>query len=186
MVRTHYATGDLKALAAQLGRSITQVMAKANHLGVERTAEARRLSHTVSPDTQAIREALTEMAAAPSGIRVEHVAGALNFRDGRVDAVAQNMCRTGDLFKARLSHRHTRYFTDAKRAAAANKMANRPARPKAGEAPTASTAPVTIARSTRGPAYLPGEPVITASTRITIAPRPPAQALRTNTFMFSA
>ena len=184
LVRAHYATGDLHALAAQLGRSLTQVMAKANHLGVERTAEARRLSHTVSPDTQSIREALMQMASARTGTRVEEVANALHFRHGRVDAVAQNMQRTGHLFKARLSHRHTRYFTDPKLAAAANKMGNRPARPKPGTA-VAAAPTVTIVRSTRGPAYLPGDPVITPATRWTIAPPPPARTLRTNTHMLT-
>lgn len=187
LLSEQYAKGDLKALAAQLGRTVSQLQAKANHLGLARDAATVLKIRTSRPDTQSVRDMLLKMAASPTGTRVEAVAEALQFRRGRVDDVAQNMARAGLLHKARLSHRNTRWFTDPKIAAAINKLAARPAKgPGSTVQGKLTTTPASVAKWSRGPAYLPGEPLITPATRWTIAPPPPARPLHTNTFMFSA
>jgi hypothetical protein len=98
--------------------------------------------------------------------------------------LARRLMLDGLLFRAQTGHKEARFFDTPERAAAAAKQRPRPLHPTANQRPPQPRGKKNITYSIArhcGPAHLPGEPVITSRTKVTIAPPPPARLLRTNT-----
>lgn len=183
LIRAQYPAGDLPGLAKQLGVSMNRLMTLACRLEVKRDRAAMLRVRTASrtpPQGKAIRAQLAAWATRPNGVANQEVADAINVPLRAVSGVVSSMQRTGQLHSAAISHRRVRYFASAE---AAEQFLARLGQGKRRTATGAAPA-VHITRAP-GPAYLPGEPVITQHTKRTIAP-PPKQALRSNTHLFSA
>lgn len=184
LIRERYPTGDLPTLAKQLGISVHRLQTLASRLGVHRTAETisriRCSTSRMLPRGTEIRALLAKLADRPNGVSSGEVAEALEVPSSTVWGAVSSMQRGGKLHPATISHRRVRYFGTAE--AAADFLRRLGA---AGRRTSTSSAPTVVVKRGPGPAYLPGEPVETPSTKYTIAP-PPKAALRSNTFLFSA
>lgn len=184
IIRQHYPTGDLPTLAKQLGVSLHRLQTLASRLGVHRSAETissmRRGKSRIPARGAEIREKLAELAKRPNGVSSGEVAAELDVPTSTVWGAVSSMQRAGKLYPATISHRRVRYFSTAD--AAADFLRRLGA---AGRRPAASRAPTVVVPRGPGPAYLPGEPKTTPSTKYTIAPAPKA-SLRSNTYLLSA
>jgi len=129
---------------------------------------------------------MLELAKRPDGFSVDDIPDGMNER--KVWRAAFN----GHLFTIIGGSKKTkrRYFDSQERADAyyaANplpKKIEHKKKPKTGAEMLKAAIPgkLTVKAMTGGPARLPGEPVITAYTKITIAPPPPAVLYHSNTF----
>lgn len=169
-IRERYATTTGASLAAELGLSLRSLYCRAHNLGVKR---ARSDRHTPA------RQALQDAARHRDGVRAADVARQLGMPLARVSDTASRLVRAGLLFRVEISYRNVRYCASQ---AAADALTARLR--SSGKAATANRSTVIVTHS-RGPAHLPGDPVITSATVFTYAPAP-RQALRSNTFLFFA
>lgn len=185
LIRQHYPTGNLQQLAHELGVNLRSLQARASELGVHRAQ---------SDHTRLIIELLLRLAEQPRGTSipdaVRQAAHLPNVTRSAIESAVVRMIKRGDLHKATISHRHVRLCRTAE--TAQRLLATVAPPPKKAPSLRVEVARTTPAGTTtvhlqtvRGPAYLPGEPVITPRTKVTIAP-PPTRSLRTNTHLFSA
>lgn len=166
MIRTLHGTLPGSALAKRVGLSASQLYRAVARLGLSRHAERRQ--HAAM-----IRQVVLTLAARPDGMRaVEAMPLLPNTTAAAIEACMVKLKARGMLHSVPLTYRTVRYFSSLAGASAYERR----------HAPKFA-APVTISQTHgRGPAHLPGEPVVTSRTRITIAPTPP-RALWTNTHM---
>jgi hypothetical protein len=175
VLRAHYARGDLKALAAELGVSLNRLQSMASQLGIPRDHSLHRGPR--SEDGARARALILELSARPAGTTAREVADAAHIERNTVDSIVRRMARQGHLASAANGPREVRYF--ASRALADAYAASLR---KAAATPAASSVRVP---PRIGPAHLPGEPLITAHTKFTRAAPPPQQAFRSNTFLMA-
>lgn len=123
--------------------------------------------------TEALREAIRELAARPDGFRCRDVMK-LGYAQRAVDNAVSRGLISGLLHKVKVSHRMVFYFADAKEAMK-----------RQAEAMTVKVAPPKTKSTAHWPKdaqpYFPTNPDGTPAYRITIAPKP-VHALRTNTY----
>lgn len=97
------------------------------------------------------RAKLLELGARNEGVCLKEITD-----HGNVWERAEELVRAGRLFKAKISHRVVRYFTDARMAAALAEKPN-----------------LTISKSVVKAGFSPKDPpIITANTKVTICPSP--------------
>ena len=169
ILRTRYETNEpLRSIIADLCRSrssvyrMVRVMGLSRPDGIERIGLVRR--------APAMTDAILAACGRPGGF---HHSQDIGFKKPNVITHVRTLCLQGLAFKAELGWRRSRWFLTQEQADAA--MAASPALPARGIGEKARG---------QGPAYLPGEPVITARTKYTIAPPPPARLYRTSTYEF--
>lgn len=168
-VRTMFPTATWPELLAALApMSQNQIWRVATSLGLKRQDQRKCIDH------QAVAEQLKTAAAHADGCTLNQLAEVGPFKHCTIAKIAGQLIATGQIHRLIISARQVRYFTDADSAQRyMHRLVSRPVANK-------------VIHGVRGPAYLPGDPVITPATRWTIAPPPPARTLRTNTHMFSA
>lgn len=127
-------------------------------------------------------EAILALARSPEGVTAKNTTGAK-------PAYFYKLAIAGRLFttKQPLGAEPKRYFDSQERADAfyAGWAPSKKTHPKRSAAAQAAAFPVDFINKkpqAGGPARLAGEPVITADTKFTIAPPPPAVLYRSNTF----
>lgn len=175
VLRAHYARGDLKALAAELGVSLNRLQSMASQLGIPRDASLHRGPR--SEDGARARAVILELSARPKGTTAREAADAARVKRNTADSIARKMARQGELASATGGPREVRYF-------ASQALADAYAASLRKAAATQAAASVRVPPSI-GPAHLPGEPLITERTKFTLAPPPPQQAYRSNTFLIA-
>jgi hypothetical protein len=111
-----------------------------------------------------LRDIIRKLAKRPGGMTSADVEGEERHR---VSAEAYKMASLGELFSARLGHRTVRYFAD-EAARDAYLVKHKPKKDAGKRSKKALDAPVQITQVP--PARQPGEPVITAQTKITVCP----------------
>lgn len=174
VLRAHYARGDLKALAAELGLSMNRLQSMASQLGIPRDPSLHRGPR--SEDGARARALILELSTRPTGTTAREVADAAHIERNTADSIARKMARQGELASAANGPREVRYFASQ---ALADAYAARL------RTVTATPAASTVRMPPRfGPAHLPGEPLITERTKFTLAP-PPRQAYRSNTYLMA-
>jgi len=131
--------------------------------------------------TVPVFERIMELAARPEGVTTEN--GISGYQYVRKLHAKKKLFTT----KASIGREIKHYFDSQERADEyyKDRQPSKKTHPKVKKELLKSVTPVKFA-STRplpgGPARLPGEPIITAQTKITIAPPPPAVLMRSNTF----
>lgn len=153
-----------RTVAEHLGRTESQVSAKAWALGL-RLHDARRLSSGAA----ALREALRRAGAGSTGFATHEIPG---VDTGTVGKHCVAMCGRGELFRAKLSYRSVRFFTDA---GAALRYESEHRLPAPAPSVTVLRGPVKAPWPADAPMH------ITAQTKRTVAPKLPERVLRTNT-----
>jgi len=174
MLEAHYPRGDLKALAAALGCSLNCMQNIASQLGIRRDVAVHRGPR--SDEGARGRALFLQLAARPMGTTVGEVAGAAQIERKAADGIARQLIRRGDVVSVTISPREVRYFTSQQLADAYTTSLR--------TAPATRAAPTVRVPPTRGPAHLPGEPLITAATKFTIAPLPRPTS-RSNTYLMA-
>ena len=169
IVRTMYPTATwpelLEALAPLSRRQIERL---AHQVNVYRPDNGRSIDHT------ALVAYLLKAAKHADGYTMRGLASTGPYKMCTIEKATNRLITSGAIHRLTISSRNVRYFPDAN---SAQRYLHR-----------SVTLPVgnKVTHGSRGPAYLPGDPVITPATSWTIAPAPPARPLRTNTHMFSA
>jgi hypothetical protein len=102
-LKKHYSTGETAMLAALLHRPACAVIAKANKIGLKKSAEA--------PKTV---ELIRELSKRPDGFRTAQLPGDCHTNSG----IVWKQVQAGHLFKLTLTYKNVRYFDSMKSAEA--------------------------------------------------------------------
>lgn len=175
VIRERYSVEGCMGVARLLDQPHSNVYRRAIKLGVPLPG------HRVPPGGHGAR--LLELSKRPDGVRRSDCA---DLKNDQFYKAAAALIRAGKIIKFQISLRNCRWFdTEANAQAWATrtgttKRAPSPAKPRATAAK--GTHPTVRVPHWGGPARMPGEPVITERTKVTIAPPPPQRLLRTNTY----